>query len=211
MAETSIRSFIAIELPQDVTRGLDGVVARLRTQLTGPELKWVPATGIHLTLKFLGETPARMIDDVQRILQLTCGGCAPLQLSIGGLGVFPSARSPRVVWAGLEGDTEALKNLAMRIDAALGTVGFERETRPFTPHLTLARVREDVSQSARATIGAIVTQTAIQERLSFGAEGVSLMRSQLTPRGALYSRLAYEPFTRQRTQECPGGQGLPPN
>ncbi len=201
MAENSVRSFIAIELPEDVIRGLDIVIARLRRQLTGPELKWVSATGIHLTLKFLGETPVRMIDDVQRILQVECGRCAPLQLSIGGLGVFPSARSPRVVWAGLEGNTEALKTLAMGIDAALGAAGFEREVRHFTPHLTLARVRDDATQSARATIGAIVTQMAMQERLSFGAKGVSLMRSQPTPRGALYSRLAYVPFGRERTQE----------
>ena len=194
MNEPTIRSFIAIELPDVVVRGLVGTVSYLRERLPGSDLKWVAPGNIHVTLKFLGEVRLSRIDDVRRVLESVCAATAPIRLSVDELGAFPSPRAPRIVWAGLEGDTERLVSLASRVDAALEPLGFPRESRPFTPHLTIARVRDDASGGTRNTLGTTLATTPIVGCLAFEAVAASLMKSQLTPNGAIYSRVAQFPL-----------------
>jgi len=194
VAEDIARIFIAIELPVDVVRGLDGTISLLRERLVNPDIKWVAAGNIHVTLKFIGDVPRAGIDKIERSLQPICAATPPMLLSVAGLGAFPSARAPRVVWAGLQGDIELLSSLARGMDAALVALGYPAESRPFTPHLTLARVRQEASDDMRAKLGDVILRTRLAHPLPFQAGSASIMRSQLTPRGAVYSRLARLPF-----------------
>ena len=188
-----VRVFVAIELPDNVKRGLGSIVEGLRQRSHTP-VKWVSADGIHLTLKFLGEIPAPRVEEVKKALTTACLGTPPMRLEIDALGGFPDTAQPRVVWAGLSGDTEVLSRLAARVDLTLAELGYARESRPFVPHLTVARVRPEASRQARSELGAAILATALPEGLSFDAVAVSLMRRQLRPQGALYTQLSHTPL-----------------
>ncbi len=189
----AVRVFVAIELPDNVKRGLGNVIDGLRQWSHAP-VKWVSAEGIHLTLKFLGEIPAPRVEEVKRALAKACIGTPPMHLEIDALGGFPDTAQPRVVWAGLSGDIEVLSSLATRVDLALAELGYARESRPFVPHLTIARVRPEASRQARSELGAAVLAAALPEGLRFDIGTVTLMRSQLRPQGALYTRLSQTPL-----------------
>ncbi len=195
MTEESVRTFIAIELPETITRELGSTISRLKARVDSPDIKWVSSASIHVTLKFLGDVPASRIDEIGQSLKSTCAAFSPMHLIVGSLGAFPSLLHPRIAWAGLDGDIETLCLLARRIDAALASLGYSPESRPFAPHLTLARVRQEASGRVRASLGEALASTAVQRVPSFDALSASVMRSQLTPRGAIYARLVPLPFT----------------
>jgi len=190
----SIRSFVAIELPDDVARGLGRTVDCLRALIPGSDIKWVASGNIHVTLKFLGDVRIDRLEEVQRALEMVCAAASPMQLTIEELGAFPSPRAPRIIWAGLKGDIEQLASLARAIDEALEPLGFARESRPFTPHLTLARVRDEASHGTRAALSDALAGASVTGNLAVEAVAASLMESQLTPRGAVYSRVAHLPM-----------------
>lgn len=190
-ASDAVRVFIAIELPSDVKEELSRLENRLKTRCSGSPLKWVAVDSIHLTLKFLGEIPASRLDAVRDATAASSAGVGDLSLELGGIGAFPGSSRPRVIWVGLEGDVPKLVSLAERLDRGLQTIGFERESRPFSPHLTLARVRPDASPQAQTEIGSALTRARPPERLRFTATEVSLMQSQLRPEGPLYTCLAH--------------------
>ncbi|HEU4759114.1 MAG TPA: RNA 2',3'-cyclic phosphodiesterase, partial [Dehalococcoidia bacterium] len=134
-----LRLFVAVELGEGVRRALAALQDDLRRRgLT--DLRWVRPEGIHLTLKFLGETPTEKVADIQEALAAEVAGVAPHWLRLGKLGTFGDRRGPQVLWVDLEGDVSRLAQLQRRIDQALAPLGFPRERREFAPHLTLARV-----------------------------------------------------------------------
>ncbi len=185
-----IRCFVAIELPESLKRPLHTTTEALRkTADVRAPVKWVNVDSIHLTLKFLGSVPSSRLDDLKGALQRACADTIPLHLALGALGVFPSARNPRVIWVGLESDEQALGQLAGHIDEAMAGLGFPRETRPFTAHLTLGRVRREATGLERGAIGAALGRIPAPESASFNAREVSLMRSHLSPQGARYTCL----------------------
>ena len=186
----NMRCFVAIELPEDVKRTLHLTTEALRksADLKGP-VKWVNADAIHLTLKFLGDVPSSRLDELKCAVQGACADTAPLHLGLGTLGVFPSARNPRVIWVGLEGDEHTLGQLAGYVDEAMAKLGFPRETRPYTAHLTLGRVRREATNLERSTISAALAGIPALQSASFDAREVSLMRSHLSPQGARYTCL----------------------
>ncbi len=184
-----VRAFIAIELPDDVKKGL----ALLRKELKRDEhrfVKWVDPEGIHLTLKFLGDIPSRRVTEITGAMEAAARGFTPFGLEISGLGAFPRLEQVRVIWVGVGGEVDRLKDLHKRIDAELAALGFAREERPFTPHLTLARVRQNASPSERRSLGEIVRASIFEDTYQARVETISLMRSQLTPAGAVYTGLS---------------------
>jgi 2'-5' RNA ligase len=184
-----IRSFIAIELPEEVKKGLQ----RLQAELTLPQhsfVKCVAPEGIHLTLKFLGNTSPQKVVEITRVMEQASQGVSPFQLQITDVGAFPSMRQPRVLWVGIKGELDKLIAWQMRIDDGLVPLGFAKENRAFTPHLTLARVRENCSPGDRRNLGELVTKTPVEVDYKVAVNSLSLMRSQLLPTGAVYSRLA---------------------
>ncbi len=186
-----LRTFVAIELPSNVRQLLGRHIEGLRRVLPA-SVRWVQPRSVHLTLKFLGNTRKDQVPEITAALRAATGEVAPFQLKTGGLGGFPNIRRPRVLWLGLEGDIELLADLQMRVEEAISPLGFERENRPFSAHLTLARAR-----SGGVEVG--IGEKRLEELLSgwprnggesFTVEGVSLMQSTLTPQGAVYARLA---------------------
>jgi len=131
-----IRSFVAIDVAPPVLKALQ----ELRAELAGhkADVRWVRPEGLHATLKFLGYVDAPRLEKVHAALEAAVHTHAALRVRVQGLGVFPTLRRPRVLWVGLEGD--GLAELAASVDAALAPLGFERERRGFTPHITLGRV-----------------------------------------------------------------------
>jgi 2'-5' RNA ligase len=184
-----IRSFIAIELPGEAREGLAG----LRKRLERDEhrfVKWVDPKGIHLTLKFLGNVPTGQVAQITSAVEEGSRGTSPFHLEIWGLGAFPSARQPRVLWVGVHGDTDKLSKLQQNIDSAVAALGFSREERPFVPHLTLARTREVASGPERRSLGELISSTIFEDKYGFEVQAVKLMRSQLTRAGAIYTCLS---------------------
>jgi 2'-5' RNA ligase len=183
-----IRSFIAIELPEEIKLTLARIQDRLKKGDEG-QVKWVDPESMHLTLKFLGNIDTGLIGGITTALEEACRGIHPFSLKISGLGVFPSANRVRVVWVGLTGETETLAQLQKRIDDSLAPLGFTAEARPFTPHLTLARVREQAKPDERQVLSRLVAGTVIEGGGSLNVNAVHLMRSQLTREGPIYTRI----------------------
>lgn len=186
--DDAVRCFVAIELPADVKRELASLSENLRDSCRAP-VKWVEGEAMHLTLKFLGNVPASQIEEIRSAVASACTDTGPLRLHAAALGAFPSARNPRVVWVGLQGDAEALGRLAERIDDSTASLGFARESRPFTPHLTLGRVRQEATTTQRASIAMALENATPANPEPFDVSQVSIMRSQLSPRGARYTCL----------------------
>ncbi len=179
-----IRSFVAILLPEDVRAGLGGEIERLRPGARG--VGWVAPDNLHVTLKFLGGVDPERLERVAAALAGTAAGGAPFDLALRGLGAFPSPTRPRVIWAGVAGDSPELATLASGVEAALAVLGFVPEGRPFSAHVTLGRVREPRRDPALA---AALDAAAGRELGRFRVERVALMRSDLSPRGARYTVL----------------------
>ncbi len=183
-----IRCFIAIELPEEAKRG----IARLKEELVRDEhkfVKWVDPGGIHLTLKFLGNIPSKQITEITEAIGKAGQGISRFHLEISGLGAFPSLKQARVLWIGIGGEVDRLSMLQQNIESALTTLGFPKEERSFVPHLTLARVKQGASPLERTGFGELVDATSFEDKYHVEVEAISLMRSQLTPAGAIYTRL----------------------
>ena len=184
-----IRSFIAIELPEEVQSGL----ARLKGELERTEhtfVKWVDPRGIHLTLKFLGNVSFKLVARITSAIKEASDGISPIHLEVSGLGAFPNLKQPRVVWVGIGGEVDKLVRLQQNIDSALTPLGFTKEERPFTPHLTLARMKQGALSIQIRSFGELVMSTNFEMRYSFEGGAISLMKSQLTPQGPIYTRLS---------------------
>ena len=147
-----IRTFIAIELPAEVKNDLRQLVTILNNYNACPA-KWVDSEAIHLTLKFLGNIGPDKIDLIRQIMREAAAATGPFRLQLGGLGAFPNLNRAQVVWVGIKGDLANLEALQQKLDQGLSGAGFTPERRPFTPHLTLARVRETVTLSQRQILG----------------------------------------------------------
>jgi 2'-5' RNA ligase len=139
----TIRAFIALDLSDEARAVLATVSAELAQRVPDRSVRWVEPERIHLTLRFLGNTPLIKLADIYDRLDEVARDHDPFLLSLGRLGCFPSERRPRVIWVGVEGDTEAAAALNSDIESVLVPLGWESERRPFQPHLTLGRVKDN--------------------------------------------------------------------
>jgi len=198
----SIRLFIAIEMSADVRRALAQVQSRVRGEVAqspvslslSRSIKWVDPEGAHLTLKFLGWVSPTNVPAIEDRLRTIGASNLPLNLHLDGLGTFPSPQRARVLWIGLAGDLDGLEALQRGVESAMQSLGFAAEERPFSPHITLARLRDDASPSERRQLADIVSRLPTPPQVSFRAQAISLMRSELSPSGARYTRLALLPL-----------------
>jgi 2'-5' RNA ligase len=183
-----IRAFIAIELPDPVRASISRIQTRVRSD-EHTSVKWVNPESVHLTLKFLGNIDPELIPDIGRAMSQAAAGLGPIRLELSELGAFPNLRAPRVVWVGLEGDISTLRVLHRQVEDRLAELGFPPEGRPFSPHLTLGRVRQGAVRPEQQRLAQAISSTKLDERAAFKAGSVSLMRSTLTRAGAIYSRI----------------------
>jgi len=184
-----VRSFIAIELPDELKLGLTQLEARLKLD-NQPWVKWVNPYSIHLTLKFLGSIDIDKIGEITKAVEESARGISPFRLEVKALGVFPNLRRVQVAWVGISGETDTLSRLQKHIESDLAPLGFSPESRPFTPHLTLARIRPGASLDERQRFGQLIAGTGFEAAYTIEVDAISLMRSQLTSGGAIYSRMS---------------------
>ena len=192
MTAPSVRLFAAAELPdafrEDIARiGASALALGIRG------VRPVRAENAHLTLKFLGEVGVDRIDDVLSAMRLAAARAAPFRLRTGNLGAFPNADAPRVLWLGVDGDLAALRNLRDDLEDAFAAIGFPRDRRAFSPHVTAARIRARPSpaDAKRLTSAAAAVRPTPVE---FAVNRLSLMRSDARPGGSVYARLGVVGF-----------------
>ena len=179
----SVRIFVALDIPADVCSRIAELVRALGPAC--PKARWVRTEGMHVTLKFIGETPEEKVERIRAAL----GKIAPvgsIELHFRDIGFFPNARRPRVFWAGIE-VSENLAALGGAVEAQLAPLGIPREQREFKPHLTLARFKDEVN------LAPLNAELARRGALEFGAmraDEFHLYESRLKSGGAEYFRLA---------------------
>jgi len=182
-----MRLFVALDIPDAVRRALRELIARLKPKCA--DARWVRPEGMHVTLKFLGETDAAKLDSIKAALS-PLRSDRPVDLDFRGLGFFPNEFHPRVIWCGVKGSSN-LVTLAASVDAALQPLGFSAESREFSPHLTLARF------DSHKGLDTLVRAANNLSSYDFGSARQSefyLYQSVLKRGGAEYTRLATFPF-----------------
>ena len=173
-----------MELPDSIKSLLEQVQQELKAlQLTA---RWVRPQNIHLTLKFLGNINPGDIENIGQAMADAAGDCAPFALTVGGIGFFPGIKRPRVIWVGLGGATDALRNFQRNLANRLVTIGFPSEKRSFKAHLTLGRIRQAVNPNI---LGQTIQDYSDLGNLKFSVDRIILFQSDLKPSGAVYSQL----------------------
>ena len=190
-----LRLFIAIELSPAIRQAIGRVQEDLKRRLPPRVVRWTNPDGIHLTLKFLGDTPQEKTAAVIRGMQVAAAGFEPFELRVAGLGCFPNPRRARVLWAGLPDLPRPLAGVQRAIDLQMARLDFARETRPFSPHLTLGRVNDGASASERQALAELLNQSQVGELGVLAAQEIVLFQSDLRPAGAVYAALARGPLS----------------
>ncbi|HYE91437.1 MAG TPA: RNA 2',3'-cyclic phosphodiesterase [Terriglobales bacterium] len=180
---------MAVLLDAPARAALAEAAARLRAAAGAQTVSWTAPDNYHVTVKFLGNVDGGRVDAIAAALHDAARGQAPFTLVVGGLGAFPSATRPRVLWAGITAGGDALTTLAGAVDARLTQLGLPREERDFSPHVTIGRVRE-----TRRFPGLAAALDGHGELGRVAVDAVVLMRSELSPRGARYTPLASAPL-----------------
>ncbi len=181
MSVTTIRTFIAVAVPDMIRQE----IGELESSLKGTgDVRWVRPESLHITLKFLGDVQEDRMESVFRAASVVSGHGA-FMVSVSGLGRFPASGIARVLWVGIEQGAEELKDLAAALDGACASLGYSREKRPFSPHLTIGRVRSSRQFGALET----AMKSLHYAGASFPVSHIHVMKSDLHPAGALYERL----------------------
>ncbi|PDW02987.1 RNA 2',3'-cyclic phosphodiesterase [Candidatus Viridilinea mediisalina] len=179
-----MRLFIALDLPTAIRNELAELQAAMR--LPSHPVRWVEPGNMHLTLQFLGETPATDLAGLKAALQHLPE--PEFDLRLGSLGAFPHVYYPEVIWAGLAGELAPLHALQASVCAATAALGLGRKKATFRPHITLGRVRQGVNQLRLEALGSTIERHPPPRPLSWPSGRPILFESTLTPQGALYTR-----------------------
>ena len=182
-----IRLFIAIDLPEAVKDVLAETAVRLSQNVPNRAIRWVSHDQMHLTLRFLGDTVVSQLPDLQQELAKLATQYQPFQLWLRGAGAFPNPKRPRVVWVGLAGDLAPLQKMQATLEDRVVALGWAREKRPFSPHLTLGRVK-DAGQARGLNWDVKLVE------VGFGVTAVQLVQSELRSSGAVYTVLQEVPL-----------------
>ena len=189
----TVRVFVAVGISEEAREQLIGAVERIRREVS-QGIQWANPSGMHLTLKFLGNIPSVGVGPLLEWLESVASEAKPFPLQLDGLGMFPNRRKPRVLWAGVGGDLDALACLQQAAESAITALGYPPEQRPFRPHVTLGRPRRSVSDAQLSRIGAAVSGIAPPSQVGWQVESVDVMQSELHPSGARYTVLGSAPL-----------------
>jgi len=180
-----MRTFFCIELEDGIKERLDGRIIQPLKRGIVARVSWVKRENLHVTLKFLGEIAPERVEELQLAAEVAGEGLEPFSLELDLLGAFPNRERPRVIWAGSSSPPPKILQLYERLERELHSLGFPLEGKPYTPHVTLGRVKE----RDRAKIGRLGERLERIEPFRFvaQAQGLTLMESSLNPRGAIYT------------------------
>jgi 2'-5' RNA ligase len=179
-----LRFFIAIELSEKVKSALTELQRELKQ--CKADIRWVKPDNIHLTLKFLGDTDEKITGNIVEEIKAACIGYKEFALEIKGVGVFPDMRAPKVLWVGIS-DNDFLTGLQKSIEDGLAKLGFSPEKRRFRPHLTLGRFKSSLGKEG------LYDKIEVDKNISLGSievKSIFLIKSELTPSGAEYTKIA---------------------
>jgi len=182
-----IRTFIAIDIPEDVRVAIEEAQARLKRAHVGVKISWTKVANIHITLQFLGYVEETAVEKINAALESVSRNHAPFDLNIRGAGVFPNENRPRVLWVGCEDAEGKLKDLATAVQSSLQPLGFEPEHREFSAHLTLGRVKFPRPDAA---LTRALDSIKNEDFGTMRVEAMHLFESQLHPQGSIYSKLS---------------------
>lgn len=188
-----MRIFIAIDFPQEVITRIVRISAYLQTQVPERSLKWVEPENLHLTLKFLGEIQKDRVNEIERIMAKILKGQPSFNITIEGLGMYPTASQPRVVWLGIKGG-EPLQEIHRQMDQKLKSFGDKPEKRSFSPHLTIARVRQNNDRETIQQVGKVLSQYKVESLGTIKVESIQLYKSELMSHGPIYTLLLSVPL-----------------
>jgi 2'-5' RNA ligase len=187
-----LRAFIAIEIPSEIKAGIDLKTSKLR-QDTGHFIRWVTHKNIHLTLKFLGALPESRLEEICQAIKMECEKQAAFDIEVTGLGCFPNLRQPRITWVGLAAPI-SLTQLQGNLEKMTRQMGFPAEQRSFSAHLTIGRVREQITTDELKRLQSALAELKIIHIGKFTASSVTLFKSELRPAGPLYTPLYHAPM-----------------
>ena len=187
-----LRVFIAVELPHEIQQAIHKATVNIR-QATGALIRWVPPENMHLTLKFLGDVSPSSVDLLTQMLHTEADSSHCFDMHVSGLGSFPSLKRPRVIYIGIQAPA-GLETLQRGVESASRRFGYESEDRAFSPHLTIGRVRQDVSASDQQKIRQALENIRIDSLGTARVDSVHLFKSDLKPSGSVYTKLFSAPL-----------------
>jgi 2'-5' RNA ligase len=196
----SVRSFIAIECPEEVKKEIQKIQQEMRmciessSRNKGRGINWTRSEGFHLTLKFLGSVAEVQLSKITEAVRGVVGSFSSFTVSVAGVGVFPNIQIPRVLWIGAEGEGDVLARLQTQLEEVLDPLGFCRERRSFHPHFTLGRIKMERRELDFLGLSDILAKWLAENKQrtigQFEAQEVLLIKSDLQPAGAVYTPLA---------------------
>jgi 2'-5' RNA ligase len=193
-----LRIFIAADIPPPLQQTIQQKVGFLRKTIGDLSVRWVPVQNMHLTLKFLGDVSPANVESLKEILRIEADSCPVFDITISSFGSFPNSKRSRVLFIGIQAPAE-LEALQRGIDSATARLGYESEVRPFSPHLTIGRVKETATATDLQKIRGILDQVKIDSLGPAGVDSVHLYKSELEPGGSVYSKLYSAPLRTERT------------
>jgi 2'-5' RNA ligase len=188
-----LRAFIAVELPPEIHKAIESKTAPIRAALNASLIRWVPSANIHLTLKFLGDVSPANLEMLSQMLTVEVAKHQVFEMEFEGLGAFPNPRRPRVIWIGIQAPA-GLEALQHRIEAAAATMGYPPDKRPFSPHLTIGRVKQKVNAAGMQKIRSALEENQVGSLGTTLVTAMHLFKSDLKPTGAVYTRLFSAPL-----------------
>jgi RNA 2',3'-cyclic 3'-phosphodiesterase len=188
MQSMVLRSFIAVEVPIEIQDAIAHSTASLQKALPKPMVRWVAPKNVHLTLKFLGDVSPANLERMADILKIEAAAHGVFSMSVGGLGAFPTSRRARVIWIGLEAPP-SLVALQRGVEAASARLGYTREDRPFSPHLTIGRVGQNVTATDLQKIRAALEGATVGSLGMVKVDAIHIFKSDLRPGGSVYTHL----------------------
>lgn len=186
------RSFIAIEIPLEIQQNIYKETTSLRRELDGL-VRWVASENVHLTLKFLGDVSPSNVEFLIQMLRNEAESVNGFTIHWTGLGSFPSLKRPRVIYIGIHAPA-GLEALHRGVETASRRLGYTSEERPFSPHLTLGRVRQNISAVEQQKIRRRIEATQVDVLGTARVDSVHLYKSELKPTGSVYTRLYSAPL-----------------
>ena len=190
-----LRTFIAVDLSAEIIDEIDSIITYFKTQVPEGALKWVETDNLHLTIKFLGDISKAQLADVKVMIAAELRYFSSFVISVQELGMYPNKNHPRVIWLGIKGG-QPLINMHQKLDQALIEAQIPKEGRPFSPHLTIARVRRRTDPDIAKVIGRTLSNFRVDFLGEFPIEQVHLYQSELTRQGPIYTRLLSVPLNK---------------
>jgi len=190
---TTIRSFIAIDLSNEARTKISQLQSHLKSVSPPNTVRWTVPQNVHLTLHFLGDIAVADLEEAARAVGAAAASCPAFSLNLSNLGCFPNTRRPRIVWIGVSDETDTLTKLHQILGEQLHQrIGFQPESRPYSPHLTIGRVKKGVPQRRLSQVGQMLEQEIPQvgQLIELPVKEIQLIQSDLKSDGPVYTPLA---------------------